>query len=166
MPFTNFESRHFTAAEQDAINAAMLAVETALSPKLANLSPEERSQYGIINEQNKLLVNKVKDYRSTQPNLSSPDVDWEEFNNDYNSRALIESLIQRLESLTDGLKSSKILHDRDNYKASLDDYDFSKYKAGTNAPGFQTKVNEIKQFFNRTGTGKPSSETEKTDPAK
>lgn len=160
MPFTNFESRHFTAAEQETINAALRNLETALSPKLANLSPEERTQYGSINEENKLLVNKAKDYQDSQPGLSSTDVDWEEFAKDFNSRSLIEGVIQRLQSLYDGLRNAKILHDWDNYQAALTDYDYAKYKATTNAPGYETKVNEMRQFFNRAGTSQPPQDPE------
>ncbi len=39
------------------------------------------------------------------------------------------------------------MHDYDNYQAALTDYDFAKYKASTNAVGFQTKVAEIGQFL-------------------
>lgn len=70
MPFTNFDSRHFSAAEKTAVNTAVTSLETALTPKLANLSPEERLQYGSVNEQNKLIINKVKDFRDSQPALS------------------------------------------------------------------------------------------------
>ena len=158
MPFTNFDSRHFSAAEKTTINNAVTTLETALMPKLANLSPEERQQYGSVNEQNKLIINKVKDFRDAQPTLSSPDIDWTEFANDFDTRAFLQASIQRLQSLIDGLGNAKILHDWDNYQASLTDYDFAKYKASTNAVGYQTKVAELAQFFNRTGTAKPANE--------
>lgn len=151
MPFTNFDARHFSATEKTAINTAVTSLETALIAKLANLTPEERQQYGSVNEQNKLIINKVKDYRDSQPALSSPDVDWVEFANDHDTRSYLQNLIQRLESLLDGLSNAKILHDWDNYQASLSDYEFAKYKNGTNAVGYETKVNELKQFFNRSG---------------
>lgn len=147
MPFTNFDNRHFTDAEKTALNTTMNLLETAFEGKLANLSPEERQQYGSVNEQNKLIINKVKDFRDNQPMLSSPDVDWDEFQKDYDTRAFLQASIQRLQSLIDGLGSAKILHDWDNYQASLTDYDFSKYKATTQATGFGTKVNEVAQFF-------------------
>jgi hypothetical protein len=35
MPFLNFETRHFSEAEKTAIQDALNALETALSPKLA-----------------------------------------------------------------------------------------------------------------------------------
>ncbi len=147
MPFTNFESRHFTPDEVIAINDALSALESALSSKLANLTTKERQQYGSINEQNKLVVNKVREYQNTQPALSSPDVDWGEFGNDYNSRELLESVIQRLEALQRGTTNAKILHDWDNYKAALIDYKYTKYKNDTAAAGYETKANELAQFF-------------------
>jgi len=147
MPFTNFDSRHFTAAEKTAINNALTTLETALGGKVANLSPEERQQYGSVNEQNKLIINKVKDYRDSQPAMSSPDVDWTEFMNDFDTRAYLQILMQRLEGVTTGLNNAKILHDWDNFRASLSDYDYAKYKMGTSAVGYETKVNEIGQFF-------------------
>jgi hypothetical protein len=158
MPFTNFDSRHFTAAEKTAVNTALTSLETALQPKTANLSAEERQQYGSVNEQNKLIINKVKDFRDSQPALSSPDVDWTEFANDHDTRAYLQATIQRLQSLIDGMNNAKILHDWDNYQAALTDYDFAKYKISTNATGYQTKVNELAQFF----AGRPTGSTDNT----
>lgn len=147
MPFDNFNSRHFTATEKTAVDSALVAIETALQHKHANLTPEERQKYGSVNEQNKLIINKVKDFYDTQPTLSSPDVDWAEFDKDHDTRQFLQTTIQRLQSLLSGLGNAKILHDYDNYQAALTDYDFAKYKAGTTAPGYQTKVDELSQFF-------------------
>lgn len=99
MPFLNFESHHFSQAEEAGIKAAMETLQTLLSGKLATLTPEERQQYGSINEQNKLMVNKVKDYRDAQPQLSSPDIDWEEFAKDYGSHSFLQSLGDLLSEL-------------------------------------------------------------------
>jgi hypothetical protein len=100
----------------------------------------------------------VKDYHEAQPTLSSGDVDWTEFVNDYDSRAFLEANIHRLNGLIEGLVGAKILHDWDNYQAALTDYDYAKYKAGTNSVGYQTKVNEIGQFF----AGRPSGNAAKS----
>lgn len=89
----------------------------------------------------------MKDFRDAQPNLSSPDVDWDEFQNDFDTRAYLQIVIQRIESLVDGLNNAKILHDWDNYQAAMDDYQFSKYKTGTSATGYRVKTDEIGQFF-------------------
>lgn len=151
MPFLNFESRHFSEAEKTAISTALQDLQTALSGKVATLTPEERQQFGSVNEQNKLIINKVKDYRDSDPQLSSPEVDWEEFDNDFVSRNFLQSLTNSLTELSRGLENAKILHDWDNYQASLIDYQYSVYRNDSGSTGFHTKVDEIRQFFNRTG---------------
>jgi protein tyrosine/serine phosphatase len=157
MPFTNLDNRHFNAAEKLAVKTALTALESAVTTKLANLTAEERQKYGSVNEQNKLVINKVKDYHDAQPALSSPDIDWVEFNNDYDSRAFIQTTLQQLQGLLIGLENAKILHDYDNFTAALTDYDYAKYKASTQANGFQPKVDELAQFF----AGRPSGSSEK-----
>ena len=165
MPFDNLNNVHFLPAEKTAAWDAITALETALAAKFRNLSAEERKRYGSINEQNKLIVNKVLDYRNNQPALSSADVDWVEFQNDFDSRAFIQATISRLQNIIDGLNNNKILHDYDNYQAALTDYSYSQYKASTKAAGFETKVADIAQFFNRTGTTNttPPADTPSTE---
>lgn len=160
MPFTNLDNRHFDDAEKELVKNALTSLEDALSQKLANLTAEERQKYGSVNEQNKLIINKVKDYNDTQPALSSPDIDWDEFNKDHDTRSFLQNTIQRMQGALIGMENAKILHDYDNYKAALIDYDFAKYKAGTQANGFQPKVEELAQFFGggRTSTPIPTDE--------
>jgi hypothetical protein len=152
MPLENLNGLHYTAAEKTNVGTSLAAIETALAVKFKNLSPEERSRYGSVQEQNKLIINKVKDFRINQPTLSSPDVDWLEFQSDVDSRDFIQATIARLESIAQSLRNNKIMHDYDCYQAALTDYDYSKYKSGTKVAGFEIKVNELSQFFNRTGT--------------
>jgi patatin-like phospholipase/acyl hydrolase len=116
MPFENLNSIHYSAAEKTAVATSLTALETSLVAKFKNLSSEERLKYGSINEQNKLIVNKVRDFRNNQPNLSSSDVDWAEFQTDYDSRDFIQATIARLQNMIDGLANNKILHDYDNYQ--------------------------------------------------
>lgn len=151
MPFNNFETRHFSPEEQKNIKMIIDNLQKALAPKLANLSPEERKQYGSVNEQNKLIINKVKQYRDTQSELCSPDVDWKEFDKDFESREFIQSIIQQLENVMNGIGNARILHDWDNYQAALTDYNYTKYKVGTTATGYETKSNDLGQFFSGRG---------------
>lgn len=137
---------------------SLSALETTLAPKFKNLSPEERTKYGSVNEQNKLLINKIKDFRNSQPTMSSPDIDWIEFQNDYDSREFLQNIIMRLEGIIQSLKNNKILHDYDNYQMALTDYDFSIYKSSTKTAGFEVKANELSQFFNRTSTSKKTED--------
>jgi protein tyrosine/serine phosphatase len=165
MPFENLSNIHYLPTERTAVNTNLTALEAALIPKIKNLNAEERQKYGSINEMNKLIVNKAKDYRSSQPNLSSPDVDWAEFQSDFDSRDFLQATILRLQNLIDGLSNNKILHDFDNYQAALTDYDYSKYRAATKVSGFENKVNEMGQFFNRTGTVAATAKTTDTTTA-
>ena len=146
----NLNDTHLSAEQIESINTALAALETALADKQSNLSSEERRKYGSISEQNKLLVNKVNDYAINQPALKSPDVDWDEFTKDFNSRNVLEGFIARLENLLTGISNAKTLHDYDNYQAALDDYAYTNYKVGTSASGYESKRNELKQFFSRT----------------
>jgi len=158
MPFNNFESRHFDEAVITEINTALSSLETLLAEKAANLTPEERQSMGSINEQNKLLVNKVKDYHDGQPALSSPDVDWTEFDADHASRAFIGNLLSRINALRIGMDNARILHDHDNYQAALTDYDYTQYKNKSGAVGYEDKENELKQFFPRTASNNNDTE--------
>ena len=150
-------STHLSSAKITAAQDAIAALETALAEITVNLSPEDRKRYGSINEQNKLFVNKVYDYTQSQPNLKSPEVDWEEFNRDYSSRNNMEGLISRLEGLITRMNNAKTLHDYDNYQSALVDYSFTTYKAGSSATGFEDKYKDLKQFFvkNSTSTAPP-----------
>jgi hypothetical protein len=86
--------------------------------------------------------------------MSSPDVDWTEFQNDCDSREFLQNTIMHLEAMTNNLKNNKILHDYDCYHVALTDYDYSKYKSGTKTPGFEVKVKELAQFFPRSSSSK------------
>lgn len=160
MAITNLNNTHLTAAQVADAQNAITQLETALQIINVNLSAEDRQKYGSINEQNKLFVNKIYDFHKSQPSLSSSDIDWEEFENDFNSRRNLEAFITRLDSLSTKLKNAKILHDYDNYQAALTDYAYTNYKAGTASPGFETKMNETKQFFSKTSK---TSETPPTE---
>jgi len=151
MPITDLINLHFTQAEKTALDNALNLIQNTLVPKCRNLSAEERQRYGSINEHNKLLIGKVRDYRATQPGMSSPDVDWAEFEADYQDRNYLELFLARLATLGEMADDTKKLHDYDVYQAALTDYDYTKYKANTNTPGYDSKHDDIRQFFPNTG---------------
>lgn len=159
MALTNMNGKHFTTEEKTTILDSLSALETALASSLVNLTAQERQQFGSVNEQNKLIINKVRDYRTTKPELSSPDIDWTEFENDYQSREFIQDINQRLQTLYEGLLSAKILHDYDNYQAALTDYGYTQYKKGSGATGYDTKITELKQFFSRSSSHSNNNNT-------
>jgi len=159
MPFQNYESRHFTAREEKEIQTAIKVLRDLLRPKYANLTKEERQKLGSINEQNKLFAGKVRDYHQRDPDLSSPDVDWAEFTSDFKSRDFIEGVLDSLAGITEAISNAKILHDYDVYQAALTDYNYTKYKSGTSVPGFNKKLDEMKQFFAKSPRDSGGEET-------
>ncbi len=165
MPFYDVVQQHIQTEELTALDQALDALEKSVENQKRNLTPDERKKYGSINEANKLFVNKVYDYCKAQPALCSPDVNWDEFAADYQDRAYLETRLNRMRSIMESLENSKILHDYDNFQNSLVDYSYTQYKKDTDAGGYMTKYNELKQFFPRTGTngngnGTPTPPTE------
>lgn len=158
MSLNNFNTTHLTKEQENAINEALTNLENVLKNVIASLTPEDRNRLGRVNEQNKLLINKIYDYALSQPELRSPDVDWEEFFKDYAMRVFCERILNRLENLSTGVRNRKILGDYDNHQDSLTDYAYTGYKAGTNAPGYEEKHRECKQFFARTKKNNPPKE--------
>lgn len=153
MPFNNLNSVHLTPAEINKVDTALNDLDHAFANINVTLTPKERQEYGSINEQNKLLVNKTADFYRSQPGLGDPDVDWAEFQRDYQSRALYEGYINRLQGFIDRLNNAKTLHDYDNYQASLRDYDHTSYNAGRGVASYESKKAELRQFFTRTRSG-------------
>lgn len=158
MSINNLNNNHLTEAKKIAIKAAVATLENELSDLTANLTGKERQLYGSVNEQNKLFINKDWEFHQQSPELSSPDVEWLEFGNDKDSRLFYEGIITQLAAMHLRVQNSKILHDYDNYQAALDDYAYTSYKAGANIPGFETKLNELKQFFLPRQKNKPPTE--------
>jgi hypothetical protein len=154
MPLNNLSNLHFEPHEIAAVDAALDQLESILMYKCRNLTPDERGQLGSVKEQNKLLINKVRDYNQTQPMMSSPDVDWMEFEADWQDRFFLDTRLLRVQTIVEMMSDTKILHDYDNYQNALLDHRYTRYKAETEAGGgYSTKYNEMKQFFPNTGGG-------------
>lgn len=146
----NIIETQFIEADRERINNSITDLETALAGKTGVLNAVERTRYGSVNEQNKLVINKAREYRQSQPAMSAPDVDWAEFENDYQARIFLENCINRLKAIVHSLESTKIMHDYDNFQDALQDYSYSQYKHGAGENGYAAKVSEFKQFFVKT----------------
>ncbi len=150
----------FTQEDRNKAESLVDQLENLLTPKLSALTEKQRQEYKAINEKNKLFVNKVWSYYQNSELLSSPDVNWQEFERDYKARAFTESLLARVQSIAYQLESTKILHDYDNYQDALNDYAYSQYSKGAGKSGFTEKVAELRQFFNRSRTTLKTNDTE------
>ena len=145
-------NNHVPVLDQTQFDTLIGQAEALIQPYLRNLSEEENGKVGSIDETGKLVVNKVKDYYETQPALSSTDVDWSEFKQDFESRRFYELRALRLMAFANAMLETKRLHDYDNLQNALIDYDYAKYKDRTSPGlGYDTKVQEIGQFFKKSG---------------
>lgn len=152
MAFQDIIQSHFTPADQTQFNSLMAQLDALLAGRVRNLSEEENKKYGRVKNHYNLLVNKARDYYLSQPNLSSPDVDWVEFEADYFDRGFLENAAKRLEGVAKILLETKRLHDFDNYQNTLVDYHYSEYKDKSQLGlGYDSKVAELKQFFPSSG---------------
>ena len=159
----NIIESQLSEADRTAINTLITNLETALAGKTGTLDADERKRYGSINEQNKLVVNKAHEYRQNQPARSAPDIDWDEFDSDYKSRAFLEDCINRLSGIIQALESTKIMHDYDNFQDALKDYGYAQYKLGTGDDTYAAKVNEFKQFFAKSKNKLPEDDGKPDD---
>lgn len=150
MSINNLNNVHLTDQQVAAVNKSLNDLENAIKVLYVNLTAEDRVKYGSVNEQNKLFINKVNDFATAQPDLRSPDVDWAEFGKDFKTRALCETILNRLDNMMIGIINRKILGDYDNFQDALTDYSFTNYKAGTKAINYEDKQRELKQFFAKT----------------
>lgn len=152
MPIENLAKTHFTSDQKEGINAAIDQIFDLLKDIAVQLTPKERSKYGKVGEQGKLLINKVKDFQEWQPELRSPDVDWVEFLKDYQDREYAEGVLAKVNSIQTQVLSIKVLRDHDNRTDSLKDYKFTQYKSmSSNDAAHGVKADELKQFFPKTG---------------
>ena len=155
MPVINIKKEHFTNEHIQTVNAALRDITTIGIEMSENLTPTERRKYGKVGEKNKLIIDMVKDYHETLPNLHSPDVNWDEFILDYNDRQIVEQMLSRVRNIETMLMNIKVLRDHDNLNDALRDYRFAQYKNRfNNQPGYSTKIDNIKPLFPKTGKTK------------
>ncbi len=155
MSLDNLGEKHFSETDLQSIHNHLDQLLSALLTYSVNLDATERRRFGKVGEQNKLLINKVKDLHESQPQLQSPEINWEEFKKDYSDRVQAESMLYKVKSLEEQLLSIKILHDYDNYSDALRDYQYAKYmNRFANQIGFSNKIEELKVFFPKTGKTK------------
>ena len=156
----NIIESQLSEADRTKISESITNLETSLAGKTRKLDAAERSRYGSINQQNKLVVDIARDYHRNQPAMSSPDVDWTAFESDYQARMFLGTCVKRLLAIVYDLESTKIMHDYDNFQDALDDYGYSRYRDGAGETGHSAKVGDFKQYFSKSGKTKLPDESD------
>jgi hypothetical protein len=155
MPIDNLGKVHFSKKQIQDINQALNILTETLSGMSVNLTAAEHQKYGRVKEKNKLLIDKVKSYHDNQPRLQSPEVDWKEFDLDYENRSQASQMLLKVKAIENHLTNIKILGDYDNFTDALRDYQYAKYKNRfANESGYSKKIEDMVVFFPRTGITK------------
>ena len=150
MALENLISIQFTQEELQQLDLYLSRIRTLLNGKTVNLTPEQRRQYGRIANQNKLIVDKAKNYMEQHPQWIPRFVDKAEFDRDYDARTQIENRVQLLENLATQLTDTKTLLDHDNYNNALSFYRMMRYLARENEPGAKPVYEDMRVLFTRT----------------
>lgn len=150
MALENLISISFTEKELETLDHHIDGIKKVLAGKTVNLTADQRQQYGRIANQNKLIVDKSKNYMEQHPDWVPRFVDKEEFDKDYQARTQIENRVQQLENLSQQLIDTKTLLDHDNYNNALSFYRMVRYLAGENEPGSKSVYEDMKVLFHKS----------------
>ncbi|MBQ4822003.1 hypothetical protein [Aquimarina sp. MMG016] len=163
MSLNNLINVSFTEEEVTALTGHLAGIKQTLNGKMVNLTGEERTKYGRIANQNKLIVAKAKSYMKQHPDWIPGFLDKERFDRDYITREQMEEMIQLLENYTQQLIDTKTLLDHDNYTNALSFHRKVRYLADEDEPGAKTVYNDMKVLFKaRRNTTEPI--TDEGDP--
>lgn len=138
-----------TEEEKTTISKALKDIKAIVEAKLPDLNSEKRGYYGSVNEKNKLFINKAREIKTLNPNLAPVEVDWVEYEKDYNARMFYESVLLMATGIVGRLESAKMMHDYDNYNDSLVLYRYLDFKRRSDTPGAEASYNALKDFFVR-----------------
>lgn len=154
MPVTNLNGEHFSQEEKAEVEKHWESILRVLRSKGRNLSPEERKKYGSVNEENKLVVQKVIDYHTNQPHLSSPEVDYKELQADWDDRMFLAGLVSKMTEGMNIANNIRITHDYDAISNARIDYRYTRYRMDTEpGAGFETKYRDLLYFFKTLTAG-------------
>ena len=154
MPLRNLIQDRLNANDRQTINQALTTIADTLKGKTVQLTADEFQRYGSINEQAKLVVNKIKDLRDLNANFAAPEVDWAEFDRDYEARVFLEQTMSKIMMIHEALRGTKTLHDKDNYDDSLAMYQYLEYLSKRGVMGAEEAYEGVKQFFTKTSQPK------------
>lgn len=147
MPVIQHINEHFEQQEMEDVRNAWHTILDALNRKTRKLSAAEREDYHNTTEQNKLAISRILDFHKTHPQLDAPEIDYDELVANYIDRNFLSGLIA---SLTEGIaiaNNFRITHDYDACKAARVDFNYTKYKKGTDGAVWEKKLKELLPFF-------------------
>jgi len=159
MSYENRISLKITAADQDAIEAAIETLVEKLSPHLKALAPGESQQLMKAGDGNLPFVEKTLEYAESNPEFVPLYLAVPEFRVDVEAVKLLNGFIRALQATVDNLQDSAILSGHEAMFSALTYYNSVKQAAKTNVPNAKTIQEELaKRFKHSKKTGDAGSE--------
>lgn len=137
---------------EEELNKAFVALETLedfFESFLLHLEPQEKKRMYWVGAHHKEIIDKTILYNKRKPELSSPDVNWEQLEQCINLCKNLEEFQFRIKEISEGLHGRILTLNLDNYREVLKDYSFSKYKAKSSSDKleFLEKTDDVSQHF-------------------
>jgi hypothetical protein len=159
MSLDNLISVEFTIEEQEQLDQALTTIETLMKDKVVNLTPDERQQYGKINDRTENWVVKVQEYMSQKPELVPFYIQKSEFDKDINARGVLMPALRRLASIQEGMDDTAKLISHDVFYTAIAYYRNIKLVSKQNVPGTDVIYEDLKSRF----PGRPASVPEEPE---
>ena len=159
MSLKNLISVGYTQEEVDQINQHLAGIQEIIKVKVINLSPEERQQYGRINDRTENWIVKVDSHMKQRPELVPFYINKEEFDKDMEARNKMKPILNSIASLQESLDDTSKLLSHDIYNTAISYYRNIKIIAQQDVPGTTTIYEDLKSQF----PGRPSSVPEEAE---
>ena len=159
MSLKNLISVGYTQEEVDQINQHLAGIQEIIKGKVINHSPEERQQYGRINDRTENWIVKVDSHMKQRPELVPFYINKEEFDKDMEARNKMKPILNSIASLQESLDDTSKLLSHDIYNTAISYYRNIKIIAQQDVPGTTTIYEDLKSQF----PGRPSSVPEEAE---
>lgn len=159
MSLKNLISVGYTQEEIHQINQHLAGIQELIKGKVINLSPEERQQYGRINNRTENWIVKVDGHMKQKPELVPFYIDEDEFDNDLEARNNMKPILNSIASIQESLDDTSKLLSHDIYNTAIAYYRNIKVISQQDVPGTTTIYEDLKSQF----PGRPTSPAEEVD---
>ena len=158
MALDNLISIEFTQAELDEIDLHLQGIESVITAKMVNLTPEQRSQYGSINNEMENWIVKSFAYMQQRPDLVPAYISVPEFTKDQNTRNAIKPRLNVVNGIREMFEDTSMLISWDIFQTAIAFYRNVKIASMQNVPGTTNIYQDLQQQF----PGRPKKKTPPT----
>jgi hypothetical protein len=147
MPLDNLISIKFTDLEKSDISAAMTVIEDIINPKVLNLTPKQRQEYGRLGDETENFVVKTIDYTQQKPEIVPFFLEADELKIDIEAREAVGPILKRLSIITEKLEDTHKVVGFDLYNSVIAIYRNVKMLSKQNVPGITVIYEDLKKQF-------------------